>query len=317
MQSMTGYNGSHIQLCSPDHSTIWSCDSSALFGVTIATNLFSIILNLLQIALLSRVHELRILNFFWVVMNITIADILTGVALVTATIGCEVHHLMEQKLARHIGDLLTSIFIDSAFVTRYFLMGLACLERFYAVCKPHNYGDNIFVNNIGKCAVAVWLFCLAAMSSKHVVIVLTEQCIEDIFGNFVLFSATTMLMTTLPIICIVALLIKQWLEIGNMADTAVTEKHYQELRTASKYVTYSSAVLLIVIFLPSMVYLVAVVFYFNSNIFKWIIVLLNSVSGILNIVVYRLLYPDHLGIVQVHRLLMWIHTSTSVAPSEA
>ena len=119
--------------------------------VYIPTNTASIIINLLHLLVLSKIPGLKELNYFWVLVNLTLGDIGMSVAGILI-VNCEIWNS---------GNFFTIIVsyavIGCAFQVRYWLLTLAVLDRYYAVCKPFKYATSKFINNIGKWAAAGWI----------------------------------------------------------------------------------------------------------------------------------------------------------------
>ena len=124
-------------------------------STNISINVIAIIINIIHIIILKTIPGLSKRNQFPILVSITLADILVAITLALNT-SCLIHDI--QLSANNIvGSAFLLIGKESATQSRYLLLLLASLDRFYAVCKPFKYGTSTVVNNLGKASLVMFI----------------------------------------------------------------------------------------------------------------------------------------------------------------
>ena len=103
---------------------------------------------MLHMLVLVNILGLKQRNYFWIIFNLTLVDI-AGAVFLAISCSCTVYELLFSAEAG-IGIALITIGLQSSLACRYYQLTLACLDRYYAVCKPFNYNISGLINNIGK-----------------------------------------------------------------------------------------------------------------------------------------------------------------------
>jgi len=126
---------------------------------------------------------------------------------------------------------------------RAYLIGISSYERYVALCDPFNYETNRTVQNIGRFFVSCWVGCLAVITILQIVFFGgTEQCFvlsrdkvrpaaETLIAFFLYFIPTVVTMFCLG---------KVGLELRRMSQRAVQPARDDLVKTASKYVLFTS-----------------------------------------------------------------------------
>ena len=296
-----------------ESSTEWHCDSTAIVGSSMIANGIIIIFNIIYLALLTRNDALTKLNYFWIVLHLTVADIFVGLLLISNVLSCHLNHLLSNWIEKLLVNVFLTLLTETAFASRHYFIGLAILERYCAICKPHDYCNIQVVNSIGKCAAAIWSCQLLLSCLKHVAIIALKDCYEDIFGDMHSSGILTLINNSVPFFMGAVLLIFLWKEMKDMSQTTMSEQYYQELRNAAQYVTFSAVVCYVFVIIPSAIYLLTTLFTANNSTFKWIIIFLQSFYGLVNILIYAKTHPEHLTKRQWNDLLKWARRKSRVS----
>ena len=162
-------------------SEVYSCKLSDgqcnIYGSTIltCTNVAAIIINLLHLPVLRNMPRLRELNYFWVLVNISLGDLFMSMTTILST------NCLVQVLNNRVVVALIHVLINTTFQARYWLLALALLDRFYAVCKPFKYTTSKVTNNVGKLSALGWSLNLL-LSMIKTFASLEGLCFSDVVG---------------------------------------------------------------------------------------------------------------------------------------
>ena len=210
-------------------------------STNISINVIAIIINIIHIIILKTIPGLSKRNHFWILVGITLADILVAISLALNT-SCMIHDI--QLSANNIvGSAFLLVGKESTAQSRYLLLLLASLDRFYAVCKPFKYGTSTVVNNLGKASLVMFIVSVVIPVVK--LLAMPESlCLSNETGpvlfndstkNKALLSVISFSLMLLPAVATAILLGNVGWELKKMKKRAGGIED-QELKTASKYV---------------------------------------------------------------------------------
>ena len=114
----------------------------------ISINIISIIINFIHIILLKTTPGSSKPNHFWILINLTLADILVALSL-TLNTSCLIHDI-QLSANNVIGSAFLLTVRESATQSRNLLLLVASLDRIYTVCRPFKYSTSIVLNNLSK-----------------------------------------------------------------------------------------------------------------------------------------------------------------------
>ena len=313
IKKMEELNSSYVYTC---ENSKGECDVYISTTLT-CINAVAIIINILHLLVLRKIPGLKELNYFWVLVNITLGDISLSIAVILST-NCTLRLLNNNIVAAIIATLL-----DCTFQFRYWLLAQVVLDRFYAVCKPFKYATSKIINNFGKLA-AVGVTTNFALALAKVFSSLRSLCYSDILGPIVTepsdvskyLDFVTILAAVLPIVISTVLLRKIFKELKQMEQRRNMTTEDKETRAATIYVI-GTCILFAVSILPTLV-LMAVYLAkddsFNPDI-SWLEVLTllaHLMYGIGNVVLYGILNKAYVG--SVRKICRSLYTVVKVSP---
>ena len=207
-------------------------------GVYIATNSLSFIINFLHLLILRAMPNLRKRNYFWVLFGINLADMFAAVFYIIST-SC-----MDKKVLETThGLVLCSLLIigaESSTLSRYFQLTLASLDRYYALCRPFEYGNSRILNNTIKLSFLSWI--INVLLSTFKVAVSPSAIRIGGLGPFVTtnkyslyFAGLAVLSALLPSIATAISIVKCLKELRKMMNRSLTDED-KEVKNATKYI---------------------------------------------------------------------------------
>ena len=269
-------------------------------STNISINVIAIIINIIHIIILKTIPGLSKRNQFPILVSITLADILVAITLALNT-SCMIHDI--QLSANNIvGSAFLLVGKESTTQSRYLLLLLASLDRFYAVCKPFKYGTSTVVNNLGKASLAVFIVSVVIPVVKFLAI-LESLCLSNETGP-VLFNGSTKIKALLSIISLSLMLlpaVATAILLGNVGWQLKKMKKRarfigEELKTASKYII-GTCIMFYSIIIPHFFFkIMATAFKQWASHVKpvasafWIC---QSLYGIGNVIFYAYLHPSY------------------------
>ena len=209
-------------------------------AVFVSLNVISVIVNLLHIFVLVNIPSLKNRKYFWILFNLTLVDT-AGAIVFAISCSCAVYQLMISAESGIVFVLIT-IGQQSSLMCRYYQLTLACLDRYYAVCKPFDYNTSRFINNIGKLSAISWIITILIPIVK-VSLTADEACLGE-FNTYTISMSTTngwfdifaSFVITIPSLVAAVLLIKVSLELKRMSQRGNMTSEDREVKSATKYV---------------------------------------------------------------------------------
>ena len=198
------------------------------FIVYSSTNVVSIIINTLHLFVLREIPRVKESNYFWILFNITLGDIAMSIAVILL-VNCNLWVLRNCFIM-----VMSYASAGIVFQVRYWLLTLAVLDRYYAVCKPFQYKTSKFINNIGKWAAVAWTLSivLAFLLNffRHVRIAAVQSEVERYLNIAVIAAAVV------PSLISTVLLLRIAVELKRMKQQKNPTAEDPETLSANRYI---------------------------------------------------------------------------------
>ena len=177
---------------------------------------------------------------FWILLNLTLADTV-GAIFIAISCSCAVYELLISA-KNGIVFVLITIGQQSSLMCRYYQLTLACLDRYYAVCKPFDYNTSRLINNIGKLSALSWIITTLIPVAK-ISLTAGEACLGE-FSTYEISISTpngwldiiTSCFIAIPSLVTAVLLIKVSRELKKMSARGNMTSEDREVKSATKYV---------------------------------------------------------------------------------
>jgi len=156
------------------------CMDFTTYGVFFSINIFSLILNVINLFFLKKLDKSKRSAWFWTIVNIGVSDIITCLAFSLA-VSCELNRLVVALPVVGSQTFLVTIAIllaTSSFA-RLCILAIGSYERYISICHPFTVDSNKIVSNIKFCFCIVWITGLTLMT----VVTVTDTG-ESCFGEF-------------------------------------------------------------------------------------------------------------------------------------
>jgi len=277
------------------------CVGSTESAVLSYFNIFSVILNILNLIVLKKLDKSKRNAYFWTVINIGICDIVTCSAFSLA-FNCELNRqiiTLPITIAR-IFQVTITILSAVPFVVRNFGLAMGSYERHISICFPYQVTTNKIVNNMKGCLGIVWLISFALITTS-IVTDTNEYCFSD-FGAMPSkpnkqTSAAFAGSITIAFITSVICLSKTWRELKRMQSRSrVPAQDDLIVKRSAQYIVIVS----ITLYLSYIPTVISVMFNSFDNIAKnlkdftrWISYFYTTVYNIFNVLVYFFITPGY------------------------
>ena len=159
-------------------------------------------------------------------------------------------------------SVLTEAVFECTFQVRYWLLALAALDRYYAVCKPFQYATSKLVNNIGKLAAVAWtlntllVLAKAFMSPRFLCLISAFYPVDAKLTDFGRHLDIIIIMAViLPSIVSTILLIKISIELKRMKRRRERTEEDAETRAATRYII-GTCIMFYISIVPSVAFVV-------------------------------------------------------------
>lgn len=270
----------------------------AMTAITVSLCTVAIVVNILHTAVLVTISTLRKKKHFKILLSFGVSDALISVCFVAGINGRTHDYLVSNK--DYITASLLVICSHTALGFRYYVIAVASVERFYAVCLPLRRSSSMIVKNLGKVLTVMMLVSLIPCVVSCV-LMYESICIDTtkgphIEGNMQNFALIIPGFTT------VILQIKIELKLRRVKQRNKDYAHYNEdLRKFTRFVRITS-LLFSLILIPQFLYNAILknirVSYFNEintqHMFEWCFVIAdNFVYGVGMIVLYISMNPSY------------------------
>jgi len=286
-----------------------------------AMNLGSLVLNILHLLILFQITELKNTKYFWSILNITLVDVEFSI-IMFFYFSCEVRVAIYKLSAISMFSLFLAIQVLTAFavISRYSVLIMASIERYVAVCRPHEYKTNYIVRKIKICfglTIALTFLYSILICVTH--LPLPELCRSQLKVTFA--SGRPLILTygllTIPIVSaslvITILLVKVWRKLRIMTKKPIGGQRNKTLLAASKYIIsiYIMHQLLNVLLL---IYTTLQLSNFSTSIFIIEIVSTFCVNlyGVANVILFAYFHPKYVS--KIKSILRIDRCSNQVQP---
>ena len=288
--------------------------TSAVFALL---NIISVIFNTLYIVLLVKILDLKNKNYFWILLNLTMVDI-AGATVLAISCLCAIYELLIST-ETGIGVALIAVGQQSSLMCRYYQLTIACVDRYYAVCKPFDYNTSSLTNNAGKLSALSWIITIIIPIVK-VCLTVDKACLGE-FSTYEVPTSTlarwietvSSLFVLIPSILTAVLLIKIARELKRMSQRSNMRSEDKELRSATKYVIGTS-IMFYCSLLPIIFGTIINAVYGDPSramitFFLTLAVACQTLYGISNVLLYGCLNPSYITII-----FRFFSCKTKVAP---
>lgn len=140
-----------IPLCNKQTSI---CLPPSIEWTIIATNVFSLILNVLHMAILCQIKALRGKAYFAILQATSAADVLYALRTFSQVL-CQGRMFMQRWVP---AGFWSSFFNSTTTYIRLVTLGIACMDRFLAMYRPFNHRSSLFVRHIWVWLAISWVF---------------------------------------------------------------------------------------------------------------------------------------------------------------
>ncbi|XP_067944969.1 delta-type opioid receptor-like [Watersipora subatra] len=291
LSNVSTENLSAIRLCTGEHSAAYST-------AILVFNIVSVLANVLHISILFTTDLPSKRNYFLILINLAVADIVASCDL-TTSYSPLLSHLPSPEFE------VTSAVLQgvgmAVGLSRYSLLALASFDRYYAVCKAFQYSTSTLSNHIGKILILVWIINLAlsgTLSTSPDIACLMNGKVQPNFFNWKgivslivihVFLFVSLLLTT---ICLTAV----FKEIQRMKKRTLQEKDQILIKT-SDYII-GTIVMLYASASPLFLVLICFLLKFSGRepilyVASQIGICLQTLYGVGNIAFYAYLNPEY------------------------
>jgi len=277
-----------------DETTDGFCkDNSSFVIIALCINFIAISMSVFHIAMLATAPQLKAnhYNYFCILIQITAASMANNMIYSAVVFSCSIKRslLNIESLSLQIAlDTIFAMLRDGILISRFWIMTLAVYDKYLGICKPFQYSDNRFVNNINKCSFSIWGCMILLMAVQHSV---STSLFPEKASTF-----STMIISLLVLAATIGTLVlavKLAMELRAMSKRAGPgNAGADEVENAAKYMLFT-AVLYYCTFLPMLALTIG---YFattdhsggpiNFELFREICLLPQLLFGVLNVLLF-------------------------------
>lgn len=264
-------------------------------------NCVSILSNVLHLLMLYQMEELKNTKYFWVLMNISISDVIYSISKIIF-LNCWIRQSI-LTASRLVGYWLSKMVIAGvgygAFL-RVLVFLVSSVEKYIGVCHPYKYSTHFFINNIKSLSGIIYFFGVLS-SAAHIMIPELEFCwtpltiqIAQKTQEYNVVYASFGIQNTILSFIISFLLMKVWKELQLMIQRNQSEDKL--VISASKYIILSYVVYQLN-FIFVVVILICHVFNFSFSIIivvEAVALSLLSMYGIINVFIFIYFHPKYI-----------------------
>jgi len=318
---MEGNNTSSYEEILPCHNETEKCYHSFV-QINDWINCLSIIINVLHLILLNRMKELKRTKFFWILVNISLSDILYSIS-DAVFFSCKLKEIVKQlqmPTAHWVSKSLI-LAIGCGTFSRVLVFLVSSIEKYIGVCHPYRYGTHFFVKNIKSMTVVFYFLGFLNFFASNMLPKLefcwtpiAIQIVSREMGYSVVYMLYALELLALSFITSV-FLVKVWKELKLMSQRNLPEDEL--VISASKYIIWSY-LLYQLHFSLVVVFLICQSFSFLAKltvVLETISASLFSFYGIVNVFMFIYFHPKYIDHVK-NILRIGIRSQRVVRPRE-
>ncbi|KAF6023580.1 hypothetical protein EB796_018112 [Bugula neritina] len=258
------------------------CADSTIPTASMVLNMFGVVCNILNLIVLKTLDKSKRNGYFWVVVNIGISDIATGIVF-TLLVSCDLNRLVVKLSDKKV--LVYQVVINILGFATYLARNLILTNK--------------VLNNLGACLGAIWIVSFIVMAVSLATD--TRSYCFSVFGSMpmeyntqtdVIFASfITITLTT----CVI-LLFKTWKELKRMQQRNTARPDDLMVKRSAQYILII-CVTFYLLYVPAFL---AVVFDVIEAlprrltiVTRWIAIYYQAIYGTLNIVVYIVMTPGY------------------------
>lgn len=203
-------------------------------------NTTSVMINVAHIKILSGLPKVRKLKFFWILVYLGLVDILYSFS----------HIINDVLFDLTAGTLQVNFEVavvikslkENVIFFRYWQILLACVDRYYAVCKPFQYETSKIVRNIGKLSFLVLVTVIALGTTIKLLssVIWVNKSMEDLESSHNIVTGVVAFLTMATVICTTILLVKITRELRKMMVRGNLKEEDHLVINACRYVRGTS-----------------------------------------------------------------------------
>jgi len=288
--------------------------SKAIVGI----NTVTILVNILNMVVLSSVKKLRGTKYFWTLVNIGTSDIFASLMFIL-----QVDCSLKLSILEHEEEISKILLVGIAIpymmslTLRNSVLALASYERYVAICTPFKYVTNKVVYHLAVGYIFIWVvsFVISAIMKS---LAFGKYCVDDLVLTFPTLSTLTtaiqMIFLTIPAVVTIVTLGKVGVELKRMSRRAVQPAEDEELKKAGKYVLLTS-ILFYLSFFPTLAGIgarqLAKLPEEKAKLIDISAFIVQGSYGTLNVILFIYLNPSY---IQQMRKLLKCKQTTAVTP---
>ena len=160
------------------------CHNSSLCGevgweaVAITINIFGVIINILHLIALSRIANISGTAYLKVLQVMSVADIFSSCSNMSRKF-CPFRHLFYQN--SQVINAASSVLFDAPSVWRYYVLVVATIDRYTAICRPYKYNISFLTRYMTTCMLVPLMFVILSLSVRDFVF-FDYVCLHTIAG---------------------------------------------------------------------------------------------------------------------------------------
>ena len=155
-----------------------SLDSGVVFGghqcfapletFNFSVNIISLLVNIFHLSVISSLESLKRTRYHCVLINISLADI-TNVISVAIFYSCYSFIYFNYRVGEPILKVPLTFELTFGNYISYSVFVVASVQKYLAICRPHNYQSSFLIRRMPAVFVMAWLYVLCVTLSYSVI----------------------------------------------------------------------------------------------------------------------------------------------------